>query len=63
LPPAGAGGTFARLGVPDADTASTFTASRLSRRNAAFTDSENAQVLARLGSAIDELGYERPPGA
>jgi hypothetical protein len=40
--------------------ASTFTASRLSRRNAAFTDSERAQVLGRLGFAVDELGYDRP---
>lgn len=52
-------GLFARLGLPDADTASTFTASRLSSRNAAFTDSERAQVLSRLGFAVDELGYER----
>jgi hypothetical protein len=45
--------------LPDADTASTFTASRLFSRNAAFTDSEHAQVLSRLGFAINELGYER----
>jgi hypothetical protein len=51
---------FARLGLPDTDTASTFTSTRLSSRNAAFTDSERAQVLGRLGFAVDELGYDRP---
>ena len=52
---------FARLGLPDADTASTFAAGRLGRRNGQLGDAELAEVLSRLQWAAEELGYQTSP--
>ena len=48
---------FGRLGLPDADTASTFTASRLSLRDGQLGAAERSQVISRLRWAAEELGY------
>ena len=48
---------FGRLGLPDADTASTFTASRLSLRDGQLGAAERSQVISRLRWAADDLGY------
>jgi omega-hydroxy-beta-dihydromenaquinone-9 sulfotransferase len=50
---------FERLGLPDADTASAFTASRLSHRDGQLGPAQRSQVTGRLRWAADELGY--PP--
>ena len=52
---------FGRLGLPDADTASTFAAGRLAARRAQLSDSEHAEVASRLGWAAEELGYPARP--
>jgi hypothetical protein len=48
---------FERLGLSDADTASTFTADRLSHREGQLSAAQRGQVVARLRWAADELGY------
>jgi hypothetical protein len=48
---------FERLGLLDADTTSTFTASRLSHRDGQLGAAERRQVISRLRWAVDELGY------
>lgn len=50
-----------RLGLPNADTASTFAASRLASRRAQLSDIEHAEVVSRLGWAAGELGYPARP--
>ncbi len=52
---------FARLGLPDAHTASTFTASRLTRRPTHLSDTQHAEIARRLGWAAEELGYPVNP--
>ncbi len=52
---------FDRLGLPDADTASTFAADRLAIRRAQLSDAEHAQVVSRVGWAAEELGYPARP--
>jgi len=52
---------FGRLGLPDADTASTFAASRLAIRRAQLSDTDQAQALNQLGWAAEELGYPARP--
>jgi hypothetical protein len=52
---------FGRLGLPDADTASTFAASRLAIRRAQLSDTEHAEGVSRLGWAAEELGYSARP--
>ena len=52
---------FERLGLPDADTASTFAASRLAIRRAQLSEAEYAEVVSRLGWAAEELGYPARP--
>jgi hypothetical protein len=51
---------FGRLGLPDADTESTFAASRLDARRGQFSETEHAEVVRRLGWAAGELGYQGP---
>jgi hypothetical protein len=52
---------FERLGLPDADTVSTFAASRLAARRGQLSDIELAEVVSRLGWAAGELGYPAWP--
>jgi omega-hydroxy-beta-dihydromenaquinone-9 sulfotransferase len=52
---------FARLGLPDADTVNTFAASRLAARRGQLSDTEQAEVVSRLGWAAAELGYPARP--
>lgn len=52
---------FERLELPDADTASTFDATRLAIRRAQLSDTGHAQVVSRLGWAAEELGYPARP--
>ena len=52
---------FERLGLPDARTASTFTASRLTHRATHLSDAEHAEVVNRLGWAAEDLGYPVKP--
>jgi omega-hydroxy-beta-dihydromenaquinone-9 sulfotransferase len=54
-------GLFERLGLPDADTASTFAASRLAIRRAQLSDTDHAQVFSQLGWPAEELGYPARP--
>jgi omega-hydroxy-beta-dihydromenaquinone-9 sulfotransferase len=49
---------FQRLGLPDADTPSTFTASRLDHRDGQLDAAQRRQVITRLQWAADELGYQ-----
>jgi omega-hydroxy-beta-dihydromenaquinone-9 sulfotransferase len=52
---------FDRLGLPDADTASTFAANRLASRRSQLSDTEHAEVASRLDWAAEELGYPPRP--
>jgi hypothetical protein len=52
---------FGRLGLPDADTASTFAASRLAARRGQLSDTEHAEVVSRLGWIAGELDYPARP--
>jgi hypothetical protein len=52
---------FGRLGLPDADTASMFAASRLAIRHTQLSDADHAEVVCRLGWAAEELGYPAKP--
>ncbi len=59
--PASRRGLFECLGLPDARTASTFTASRLTRRATHLSDAGHAEVVSRLGWAAEDLGYPVSP--
>jgi omega-hydroxy-beta-dihydromenaquinone-9 sulfotransferase len=52
---------FSRLGLPDADTASTFAPTRLVSRRAQLSDNQQAEAVSRLGWAAGELGYPARP--
>lgn len=52
---------FARLALPDADTANTFAAGRLVGRRGRLSDTGQAEVVSRLGWAAEELGYSARP--
>ena len=52
---------FARLGLPDAETASTFTTGRLASRHGQLSDAGQAEVISRLEWATRELGYQARP--
>ena len=52
---------FSRLGLPDADTASTFAPTRLVSRRAQLSGNQQAEIVSRLGRAADELGYPARP--
>jgi hypothetical protein len=52
---------FQRLGLPDAATSSTFTASRLSHRDGQLDHAQRRQVSTRLQWAAEELGYQSRP--
>jgi omega-hydroxy-beta-dihydromenaquinone-9 sulfotransferase len=49
---------FERLGLPDAETSSTFSASRLTSRRGEPSDAGQAEIVSRLGWAAEELGYQ-----
>jgi hypothetical protein len=49
---------FERLGLPDAETSSTFSASRLTGRRGLPGDAGQAEIVSRLGWAAEELGYQ-----
>lgn len=46
-----------RLGLPDVETATSFTARRLDHRNDQLDAAQRSQVAARLGWAVEALGY------
>lgn len=52
---------FERLGLPDADTASTFTSDRLDSRRSQLTNAEHTELGNRLGWAVEELRYPARP--
>lgn len=52
---------FERLGLPDAETSSTFSASRLTSRHGEPSDAGQAEIVSRLGWAAEELGYQAIP--
>jgi hypothetical protein len=49
---------FERLGLPDAETSSAFSASRLTSRHGEPSDAGQAEIVSRLGWAAEELGYQ-----
>lgn len=52
---------FERLGLPDAETASTFAAGRLASRRYQPGDAGQSEIVSRLGWAAEELGYQATP--
>lgn len=52
------GKLFKRIGLPDADTQSTFSVSRLAHRDSQLDADQRSQVSDRLLWAAEELGYE-----
>lgn len=49
---------FARLGLPDAETSSTFEPEAVHHRNSQLDDKQVAQASNRLGFAVEALGYD-----
>ena len=49
---------FERLGLPDAETSSAFSASRLTSRHGEPSDAGQAEIVSRLGWAAEELSYQ-----
>jgi omega-hydroxy-beta-dihydromenaquinone-9 sulfotransferase len=56
--PASRAALFGRLGLPDAQTASSFTASRLDHRDDQLGTAQRRRVAASLGWAAEALGYQ-----